>query len=210
MIKKKHFIWTAVLSLAFTAGSANAALMNGDFQAPDISGLTATVPNDWAIAMPATGGLFYGLRDEGPLADMARDQFFYLNQASGNSNLLFQDTGIVIVEGTTYILTSDVGEQGNQPDDDLARIGLYGSLLGTGTAFAELTDIDPEPTNTTSAWGTFQTQFTATAGQAGQTLGVYLGFGDGTGESGSLNASFDNVSVTTVPPVPECGSLALA
>ncbi|MEM9020405.1 MAG: PEP-CTERM sorting domain-containing protein [Planctomycetota bacterium] len=197
-------------ALTLTAASANAALVNGDFQTDAVSGIdNQLVPSGWSHSEePIVTNDVSGVRDNGPLADVTRDQFFYMNQfRAGNSALLFQDTGIVIVEGYTYILTADVGEQSNQPDDDLGRIGLYGSTLGTGTDFAELTDIDPGP-NGISTWDTFQTQFTATSAQAGQTLGVYLGFGAQTGETTQgLNVSFDNVSVTEI--VPEPGSLAL-
>ncbi|MEM9345624.1 MAG: PEP-CTERM sorting domain-containing protein [Planctomycetota bacterium] len=204
-------IFTVPAALCLTAAPANAALVNGDFQTDNVTGIAnILVPSGWSHSgEPVITNDISGIRDNGPLADPTRDQFVYMNQfRAGNSALLFQDTGIVIVEGYTYILTADVGEQSNQPDDDLGRIGLYGSALGTGTGFAELTDIDPGP-NGSSTWGTFQTQFTATSAQAGQTLGVYLGFGAQTGETTQgLNVSFDNVSVTEI--VPEPGSLALA
>lgn len=207
-MKDSKVLLTALAGIAFSATSLNAAVINGDFQADVVNGNNNTlVPAGWTHTGSGDGiaNNESGVRDDGPLTDATRDQFFFSNQdQAGNSALLFQMTTIEIVEGFTYTLTADVGEQGNQPDDDLGRIGIYGSTLGTGTAFSELDNIDPG-TNGQSTWNTFQTQFTATAAQAGQTLGVYLGFGSIT-ESGALNVSYDNVVVTVIP---EPGSLAL-
>jgi len=91
----------------------------------------------------------------------------------------YQDTGEVIVAGTTYTMKVDLGaNQDNFPNIETVSIRLYGSDAGFGTPLAEITPNGPA----TTQWLPDQAvSFTATAGQAtGQTLGVYLGVTSGT------------------------------
>ena len=197
----------ASAALVLTAGSANAALVNGDYEADNITGISANnfIPASWSTDTTYAGSLSgFGVRDNGPLADAARDDFFYLNPSRfGSTKELYQNTGIVIQEGFTYTLFVDLGEQNNQPLAQEGRIKLYGSG-DRSVAFAQLDNINPGPDGQ-STWATFQTSFVATAGQAGQTLGVALGVASNSA-LGSVNSSYDNVVVDVVP---EPSSLAL-
>ena len=208
-------IVAASAALALTAGAANAALVNGDFQTDNVSGNDFNlVPAGWSSDYTSDAGQgHYGVRDDGPVGTAGtvvgtRDQFLYLNPdderfGSIPTNEMYQDTGIVIQEGFTYTLKVDIGEQNNLPLGEEARIKLYGST-DRNVALAELDNIDPGP-NGQDSWTQYQTSFTATAGQAGQTLGVALGIATNSALT-SVNINYDNV---TVEVVPEPSSLAL-
>ncbi|MEO0476664.1 MAG: PEP-CTERM sorting domain-containing protein, partial [Planctomycetota bacterium] len=89
------------------------------------------------------------------------------------------------------------------------RIFLYGATSGDAAAFAVEDNIDLIGSGEDSAWEDFEVSFTATAGQAGESLVIGLGAGsniaNGAGGFNS-NVAFDNVRLEAVP---EPGSLAL-
>lgn len=217
MIRKQALLAAtlATACVTLTSTSASAALVNGDFQTDDVSGNSLNlVPSEWSSDYTVTAGLgHYGVRDDGPVGTGGtvvgtRDQFLYMNpddQRFGSTitNEMYQDTGIVIQEGFTYTLKVDIGEQNNLPLGEEARIKLYGST-DRSVALAELDNIDPGP-NGQDSWTQYQTSFTATAGQSGQTLGVALGIATNSALT-STNINYDNV---TVEVVPEPSSLAL-
>lgn len=205
----------ATTGMMLASTSAGAALVNGDFQTDDVTGSANNlIPFGWSSDYTTTSGLgHFGVRDNGPLGTGGtvvgtRDQFLFLNPDAGRfgstaTNEMFQDTGIVIQEGFTYTMKVDIGEQNNLPLGEEARIKLYGST-DRSVALAELDNIDPG-TDGQDTWAQFQTSFTATAGQAGQTLGVALGIATNSAFT-STNINYDNV---TIEVVPEPSSLAL-
>jgi len=105
-------------------------------------------------------------------------------------NTIYQDTGVVIVEGTTYTLTVDVTT--TPPfDGHTGTLRLYGSTLGFGTAIggAETSKVTAQ-----SVWTTETASFIATATEAGQTLGIALSTTAGT------QAEWDYVRVEAQAP----------
>jgi hypothetical protein len=177
--------------LALTATSTHAALTNLSFEANIGGGLQT--PTDWTSG---AGGI-HGIRTSiGGLTPTDGSNQVWIN--SGSS--LYQDSGEIIVEGNTYTLTVDLGaDQDNFSNIETAVIRIYGSAAGETVALAEITPNGPA----TTQWLTDQTvSFTATAGQAGQTYGVYLGVTAGT------QAEWDNVRLDVVA-IPEPSSLAL-
>lgn len=112
---------------------------------------------------------------------------------------IYQNVGEIITEGTTYQLTVDVRNTGSSGNAVL-NIELYGSALGETTPFAA----NPITGLTQNVWATDQTtSFTATAGQAGQTLGIRLLYA-----TKEVQANFDNVRLTaTAIPEPSTALL---
>ncbi len=85
-------------------------------------------------------------------------------------NTIYQDTGVTIQLGTTYTLTVDVTT--TPPfDGHTGTFRLYGSALGFGTAIG---GAEGAKVTAQSVWTTETTSFTATATEAGQTLGIAL------------------------------------
>ena len=97
---------------------------------------------------------------------------------------------MVIELGTTYTLTVDITT--TPPFDEYTgTLRLYGSTLGFGTAIggAETSKVTAQ-----SVWTTETTSFTATATEAGQTLGIAL-------STTGTQTEWDNVRLTaTIPP----------
>ncbi|MGB1130707.1 MAG: Ig-like domain-containing protein, partial [Haloferula sp.] len=105
----------------------------------------------------------------------------------------YQDTGHVIIAGTTYTLTVDFGaDQNNFPDTDGVSLRLYGSDLGFDDPLAATETIGPA----TTQWLIDQTvSLLVTPEMAtGQTLGIYLGVSSGS------QVEWDNVRVTASTP----------
>jgi len=105
----------------------------------------------------------------------------------------YQDTGHVIVPGTTYTLTVDFGaDQNSFSDLEGVSLRLYGSDLGFNTPLAATETIGPA----TTQWLTNQTVsvLVTPAMATGQTLGIYLGVTSGT------QAEWDNVRLTASTP----------
>ena len=187
--------------IATCAAAAPAAIVtNGDFETDIIAGADqadpATVPSGWSFSgTPTTNQA--NLRKAGPLTttpvDNTHGNFWFQNNNAGNTSLLTQVTGETIIEGLTYTLTFDIGEQNNQTAA-LGRVLLYGGTTGTASPFAELTAIDAGATSEASKWTTLQLSFVATAGQAGELLGIALGLDPGT----AGNTNYDNVSLSVV------------
>ncbi|MBX2850282.1 MAG: PEP-CTERM sorting domain-containing protein [Phycisphaeraceae bacterium] len=206
----------ATFATALLAGSAAAApitVTNFSFETPDITNQNVTgVPTGWTAPNGATGIKY---RDN--FADLVTagipdgNQWGLITFTASNKDVtLAQDTGVTIVEGVTYTLTVAVGEQFNQAAVvDIARIFLYGATTGDTAAFAVTDNIDLIGAGDDSAWADFEVSFTATAGQAGESLVIGLGSGSNIANGGTgfnSNVAFDNVRLEAVP---EPGSLAL-
>ena len=107
----------------------------------------------------------------------------------------------MIVEGTTYTLTLDVG--GAFWDGQSATFRLYGSTAGIGTALGGAENTVTVGNLSTTGWELDQTvSFTATATEAGQTLGIAL-----LGAS-PTQATYDNVRLES-SAIPEPSTTAL-
>jgi hypothetical protein len=188
---KKTALLIALAGLTLAAGSANAALINASFE--DNSAL----PTGWT----ATGatGIYNGTTGGRTPTDGTR-------MAWKNVGTLYQDTGEVIVEGTTYTLTVDISKISNFDGVAVtANFRLYGSTLGFDTALgsAEGTVDFLGSGAGDGEWKLNQTtSFTATAAEAGQTLGVAL-------EVDGLQANWDNVRLEVIPEPATMSLLAL-
>ena len=134
------------------------------------------------LAWTTNSNQFRPRKGVGPLSPTEGSRQAWMNRGS----FAHQDTGEVIVAGTTYTLKVDLGaDQINFPDIETTVIRLFGSDAGFDTPLAEITPQGPK----TTTWLTDQTvRFTATPDQAtGQTLGIYLGVTSG------MQVDWDNV-----------------
>ncbi|MBT7065329.1 MAG: hypothetical protein HN919_03425 [Verrucomicrobia bacterium] len=165
-------VWTVALVAmcvaAFSASTVVAApvtVANPSFEAgtPPAS----WGPDGWTRAGGTNAGRYDGATSGG---QSGTDGSYWLWV---NKNVtVYQDTGEVIVEGTTYTLTVDVG--GAFWDGQSATFRLYGSTLGYGTALGGAENTVAVG-NVSVSWEIDQTvSFTATATEAGQTLGIAL------------------------------------
>ena len=172
---------------AVAAGSADAALINGGFNA---DGTAVATPTGWTL-----DGTFVGTRTGvGALTPTERSHQMWLNVGT-----LYQDTGEVIVLGSTYTLTVDLGLTAGVGDGHTGTYRLYGSGGDHNTALA---GAEGSAVPVVNVWNLDETtSFVATAAEAGQTLGIAL-------QTTGTQTEWDNVRLT-VTPVPEPGSLAL-
>jgi len=144
-----------------------------------------TTPSGWTSVNTDLGA-----RDAANGGAVPTDGTFELFMNGGNT--IYQDTGVVIVEGTTYTLTVDV-TVAPPFDGSTGTLRLYGSTLGFGTAIggAETSKVTAQ-----SVWTTETASFIATATEAGQTLGIALSTTAGT------QAEWDYVRVDAVAAAP--------
>ena len=150
---------------------------------------TAGSDPDWVPGWSANNGSFRTRSSVGTLTptDGVRQAWM----ADGTYG--YQDTGHVLVAGTTYTFTVDFGaDQNNFPDLDGVSLRIYGSDLGFDVPLAATETIGPA----TTQWLNDQTVtlLVTPAMATGQTLGIYLGVSSGT------QVEWDNVRLTASTP----------
>lgn len=170
--------------LAMSATTASAALTNLSFET------ALNSATDWSQTSASSN-------TRGATGDLTPTDGTKMVWINGGTTI-YQDSGITIIEGNTYELTVDVGVTAPF-NAHTGTFRLYGSTLGFGTALA---GTEKSVLTTQSVWELNETtSFTATATEAGQTLGIAL-------TTTGTQTEWDNVRLT-ITPVPEPSSAAL-
>ena len=184
----------AMFTLAHNADTASAAAVditgsvtNNSFDADGT--ITVATPSGWTSVntnlgtRTAAGGL------------SATDGTHQLWLNGGNT--IYQDTGVIIELGATYELTVDVGVTAPF-DAHTGTLRLYGSTLDFGTAIG---GAENAVLTSQSVWEFGETaSFTATATEAGQTLGIALA-------TTGTQTEWDYVRLSYTAPVPTPAAL---
>ena len=183
-----------VAAMGCLAMSANAAVVSINIDNHDFEVGSGTNVSSWDQDNTNGGS---GVNTASPLPDGKALWINFTGVAS-------QTTGTPIVEGTTYTLTVDLGQQTSWAADG-GIIRLYGSD-DLSLALAEF-DTGNLPAGGDTLLNQ-TTSFVATAGQAnGQFIGVAL---IGGASSGGTQVSFDNVRLdATAAAIPESSTTAL-
>jgi len=148
---------------SFTTGDGTGPITVANFSFDDDGTITSTTPTGWTSVNTSLGTR----GTTGGLSPTDGSHQLWLN----GGNTIYQDTGVPIELGKTYTLTVDVGV--TAPFDGwTGTFRLYGTTLGFGTA---LDGAEKSVVTTQSVWNLNETvSFTATATEAGQTLGIAL------------------------------------
>ena len=167
---------------AFTTGDVVGPLAVTNFSFDEDGTITTATPTGWT-SVNTNLGTRTGV---GGVVPTDGTHQLWLN----GGNTIYQNVGILIEAGTTYTLTVDVTT--TPPfDGHTGTLRLYGSTLGFGTAIG---GAETSKVTAVSVWTTETTSFTATATEAGQTLGIAL-------STTGTQTEWDNVRLTaTIPP----------
>jgi hypothetical protein len=203
-----------------TAHAQSVTVNNPSFEAQVLptGGLTVTTPNgptgwtgynigsggNWDIGVQSAGGTDYTVFS--PLATPAQgNNYLWLNRFNGNGTQItgvYQDVGSLLAD-TTYTLTVAIGQRNDsapnsQPAWSPGIISLLNGTDYTGTVLATGGGLPARNT-----WQDYTVSYTTGATVSGDLL-IDLSVLD----SPSIQADFDNVSLTATP-VPEPGAYAL-
>ncbi len=170
--------WNFTTTAAPTGGPTTV----NNFSFDDDGTLTTTTPTGWTSVNTSLGTR----TNVSSVVPTNGTHQLWLN----GGNTIYQDTGVVIELGATYTLTVDVTT--TPPfDGHTGTLRLYGSTFGFGTAIG---GAETSKVTAVSVWTTETTSFTATATEAGQTLGIAL-------STTGTQTEWDNVRLTaTIPP----------
>ncbi len=169
----------ALVTIGAAVHSARAASITvNNFSFEDTT--STSPPTDWSIS----SGTAFRSRTYGGATDGSRTA--WINSPTTG----YQDTGVVIELGKTYTLTVDITTRGFA--GSVGTFRLYGSTAGYGTAIGTPAAEASATAATSEIWLLNQSvSFTATAAEAGQTLGIAIS------TTAGVQTEWDNIRLDT-------------
>lgn len=215
-MKKLLFVVLVIMMLGITsavfAGTTAIDIVNGDFETPVLAadGGGALLVSPWS----ANVGPWAPIQRFWWTANMnspdAPNGYNIVVMDSGNSSPvnIAQTTTATMTEGNTYTLSAYLGKPTYSTTGPVRNYWM--SLIGDGSALATISNSDatgPELVN--REWVFASLTYTATAADAGKTLGLKIEAWDMLSNTGPVYVDAVSLTETTPeePVVPEPGSL---